>query len=519
MPDRSDRWIALMLMAYSLAVLVALLALRVHLTDEDGYYYFKIAQQVALGHGSTFDGTHVTNGYHPLWLLCLTPIFWLAPAPEAALLLGTIVQGVLAAAAVGLLYAIARLMYGQLAASLAVLLWILLTYRISLSGLEYSLHALGLFASAYVYLRWFSASIPPPRVYLGLGLLLSLTFLARIETIALAGLIGLFLCIRERTAGLGAASAWRLLAFATPLVATVLGYVVFNLWLVGHPLSVSGVLKRAWSVELLAHDPRYLAGGWLVAKFGNLIDPLVHFYGIYVLSIVAGTVGAALFGRRALRPFILYSLLQLAIYAGFYHGALSFEPWYYVVQHLLSALLLAALVTWVAAQPAIWLRSNPESAWVRFPASLLASVALGAGIYSIAWSVSQWPLREQAGIYNHPLLDAAEWARANLPADAVVGVWNAGTIGYLSQRRVIDLDGVVNSWAYFETERFDLCTYWRTNGITYILDAFEQREAQSMVPTYPTYASCADELELVWSDQRYGTLWRMAAYRIAKASR
>src|SRR5262245_53677693 len=134
---RSDRWIVLSLMGYSLAVLVTLLVLGVQLTDDDGFYYFRIAQHLALGHGSTFDGIHVTNGYHPLWLLCLTPIFWLAPAPEAALLLGTIVQGILAAAAVGLLYAIARLAYGQLAAILGTLLWMLLTYRESLTGLEY----------------------------------------------------------------------------------------------------------------------------------------------------------------------------------------------------------------------------------------------------------------------------------------------------------------------------------------------------------------------------------------------
>ncbi len=45
---------------------------------DDAYYYFKVAENIGLGHGSTFDGINPTNGYHPLWLLICIPIFLLA---------------------------------------------------------------------------------------------------------------------------------------------------------------------------------------------------------------------------------------------------------------------------------------------------------------------------------------------------------------------------------------------------------------------------------------------------------
>jgi hypothetical protein len=45
---------------------------------DDAYYYFKVAQNIGEGRGSTFDGIHLTNGYHPLWLLVCIPIFTLA---------------------------------------------------------------------------------------------------------------------------------------------------------------------------------------------------------------------------------------------------------------------------------------------------------------------------------------------------------------------------------------------------------------------------------------------------------
>ncbi|MGI4758647.1 MAG: hypothetical protein ACRYGF_17575 [Janthinobacterium lividum] len=40
--------------------------------QDDLYYYLKAAQNLASGHGSAFDGTTLTNGYHPLYFLMWT---------------------------------------------------------------------------------------------------------------------------------------------------------------------------------------------------------------------------------------------------------------------------------------------------------------------------------------------------------------------------------------------------------------------------------------------------------------
>lgn len=47
-------------------------------TRDDAYYYFKVAQNISEGYGSTFDGINLTNGYHPLWMLVCIPIFYFA---------------------------------------------------------------------------------------------------------------------------------------------------------------------------------------------------------------------------------------------------------------------------------------------------------------------------------------------------------------------------------------------------------------------------------------------------------
>lgn len=47
-------------------------------TRDDAYYYFKVAQNITEGHGISFDGINLTNGYHPLWMVVCIPIFTLA---------------------------------------------------------------------------------------------------------------------------------------------------------------------------------------------------------------------------------------------------------------------------------------------------------------------------------------------------------------------------------------------------------------------------------------------------------
>jgi hypothetical protein len=46
--------------------------------------------------------------------------------------------------------------------------------------------------------------------------------------------------------------------------------------------------------------------------------------------------------------------------------------------------------------------------------------------------------------------DAGVWIDAHLPADAVLASWDAGVVGYFSHRRVVNVDGVVNSHAWHD---------------------------------------------------------------------
>src|ERR1700676_5493013 len=62
---------------------------------DDASYYMTTARNLAAGRGMTFDGIHPTNGFHPLWLLMLVPLFLLHGTPETMIRLVALLQTIL----------------------------------------------------------------------------------------------------------------------------------------------------------------------------------------------------------------------------------------------------------------------------------------------------------------------------------------------------------------------------------------------------------------------------------------
>src|SRR5215467_6161020 len=109
-------------------------------TRDDAYYYFKVAQNISEGHGSTFDGMNPTNGYHPLWMLICIPIFALARfdliLPLRILLL---VMGALSAATAVLFYRLIGRVFHPAVGAAAALYWVFsydILSRVYQQGLE-----------------------------------------------------------------------------------------------------------------------------------------------------------------------------------------------------------------------------------------------------------------------------------------------------------------------------------------------------------------------------------------------
>ena len=222
--------------------------------SDDAFYYFQIANNLAEGKFSTFDGgISRTNGYHPVWMLLVTPVYWVFDK-EAALFAIKAFEIMLIAGGVAAI---------AMAARLARLPWVLLfaalpaLYRShgTWVGMEASA---GLFMLGLLFLALCLYARNPARWRWALATLAFALPWVRLEYIAISlAATGALYVIewswQERSPGASRREKIRSVLASDAVIpllgalAGILVYFAYN-WLVfGGILPVSGVTKHIWS--------------------------------------------------------------------------------------------------------------------------------------------------------------------------------------------------------------------------------------------------------------------------------
>jgi hypothetical protein len=173
-------------------------------TRDDAYYYFKVAQNISEGHGSTFDGINKTNGYHPLWMLICVPIFALARLdlilPLRILFL--LMSGLSVATAILLFRLIGRVFVPVIGA-LAALYWVFsvnVLVRFYKQGLETGIAAF--FIVLFVYKlaeferTWRERPVSSRDLFI-LGIIGALVIFSRLDLVFLVAMAGIWLVFRR----------------------------------------------------------------------------------------------------------------------------------------------------------------------------------------------------------------------------------------------------------------------------------------------------------------------------------
>jgi hypothetical protein len=173
-------------------------------TRDDAYYYFKVAQNISEGRGSTFDGINRSNGYHPLWMLVCIPIFALARfdviLPLRILLL---VMSALSASTAILFYRLLGKVFHPAIGALAAVYWAFnygILLQVYQQGLETGLAAFFVILLVYkVYefeKSWRKGLVTNRQLY-ALGFIALLMTFSRLDLIFLAGMVGIWIVFRD----------------------------------------------------------------------------------------------------------------------------------------------------------------------------------------------------------------------------------------------------------------------------------------------------------------------------------
>ena len=464
---------------------------------DDAFYYFQIAYHMAEGRFSTFDGGLTrTNGYHPLWLFLITPFYWLFDKTEALFAIKAF-EVMLVAGGVALV---------AVAARVARLPWILLfavlpafyARRSMLLGLE---AALVLFMLGLLLLATCLFARDPARWRWPLAAVALALPWARLECAAVAVAATTALGFLEwsgrlshapvgaspaRRAASFAGTAFRLLRLhaAVPLAGAFAGFLVYfayNGIVFGGVVPVSGATKASWSQRRFREEGGYdLAANFdAFARSRFFDDELLIALEICVYALLVWWLSRRFSSRegRLLLAFVagVFGLAagHLAKFAQnvlFVHPDYGKAAWYYVPAYLMEALVVPLrccigiyLVRRFVAP------KMPRTADVLRLATIAATVAVLAAKVDFAAPFRfvdaarddvkkmRWNVRAYMGV---AVMDRL------LPEGTLVGAWDAGAIGYSSRLPVMNLDGMVNSYAYKEAiEEGSEGMFWRRHGL------------------------------------------------------
>jgi len=446
---------------------------------DDAFYYYGTARHIVAGHGATFDGINATNGFHPLWMLAILPIWGVVADPALAVRVALCLQLLLFLASIVVVMRMVwrRFGPGPLVASLWIPFFPHFSNRFT-EGLETSL-LLALVTAAV----WFMATewFRKPRARwrdVCMGGLLGLIFLARLDAAMLAAVCFVVLwirCLRDEPAGARVATAFRRsLWVGVPIVVVALPYLCWNMARFGHLLSISGALKSSFPRPALRLE---------------VFLPYKAFAALAALAL-AVLVGGLMWRRRLqdagwsaedrayLRALNVFCLFVV----GHFVFMLLFMKWEVAGWYFAPYVLVPVL----AAGP-VWrlLGLDERASRTRLVSfAVVGLVGLGAAADAGAHFISlSKRLRGTSHPFNRHTYQAAQWVKAHLPRDAVLAMTDCGIFGYFAERSVVNLDGVINNYEYQEFLRTrSFAEYLRSRKVQYLV-----HYAAAIPPDYETF--------------------------------
>jgi hypothetical protein len=424
---------------------------------DDAYYYLQIAINIADGKGVTFDGIHTTNGFHPLWLLLLS-LFSLIPDISRLMMarLTIIIQAFLL---MGSLIFIKKIMRGIIDPLLIGVLLLIPLYprffHIFTVGMESGLLIFLMLLFFYTVPdtlktlkdgKWFLRSLIS-------GCLLSLIVLTRLDTFFLP----LVFFIYTFVSGFRKRNVLRVqipfIFVSGGIISTgLVPFLLWNYYEMGTFATISSLMKVNWGMAMFIPALRYL-----------MTNCFEYYLGIFVIMIFLLVFyrnedfkrGRTSF-LNALNIFIFSSITVLVFYALFVRWAL----FSYAFASTIPAIILGSSLILVFVQNRF--KSAKNRRW--FAIVVLISVVI-ISITMQVISLSRLYKREVLRTY-----DAGLWARENTDRDAVFAMKDSGCFGYFSERRTINLDGMVND---FEYQRYlrdgSLDEYLKENEVDYFV--------------------------------------------------
>ena len=339
--------------------------------NDDGFFYFKVAQNIVAGHGVTFDGINATNGFHPLWILICIPVYALIKGDLITpLRVIVFLFGIMQSVSVVIIYHL-------FAKRISRLFSFILTMTFGFSWLVYSNIFTGGLESALSFMlvlillskgiSYRYSKIKQIKSLIIIGIIASLTVLSRLDNLIFVTLFGVWLFFDRKVD----ASFLLIDSAASIIIITISAIAASNY----------GIYPLANTVLLLTV---FLAASGILSFF------ISGFYSVSPVSIKQNGFIRGLIA--SITTIIILSLLSFVFYL---LGILEKFPFSILLSSGIGWIIYAAIIrgstiqlvfpgsTQQFVKPKVWLNSIKD--WVKKPAAYFFPVVILTGLYML-WS-------------------------------------------------------------------------------------------------------------------------------------
>ncbi len=442
---------------------------------DDAYFYFKIARNIVESGRVTFDGTTATNGFHPLWMGLLVPVFALAKDSLLVLRVAGTLNVVLLALACFLSFRYLARRYSVLTFGLSAVIVI----RYFLAFTEYSMETsllLPLCVLALVLVETIdchSLSAVEWKRLLALGLTMALLQLARLDAVFLNLTVVASVFINTLVHGRVRQSAASLALLAAPSLIAGVGYLVVNRLGFGHFLPVSAQAK-SMGVGLV--NTRMLHQLIPTPSPGQVTSIWTVFSAMIIVSLACVLIFLA--GRRrgwtglvqGRRVGLIASVFCVAFVAYYLTGSSwRLWGWYSYPGFLVAVFALPEIVSSVEGRLSNALAGGRLLRLAKM--AIVAALLVGTWVATPSTRWGAWRDADVAGNFmyqNYVLADSLNEKLSEPPKMAMGD--RAGSFGYFYEGAVLQLEGLVGDYRLLDSIRTDSLTrYMSAFGVRYVI--------------------------------------------------
>ncbi len=458
--------------------------LRYTLSD-DTFYYLTIARNAAHGYGFTFDMLAETNGFHPLWMIVLLPVYFFVEDRTLAVHVVLTVSAFIDVCSIYLLHSLLRRCNVSDFSHWTVLFLyafapILLSYAGPLNGLETGLNVLCIL----LYLALYQRALMPERTLgtkniITFGFVSGLLFLVRTDNVILLAVTYCYIAFSRKN---------RMIPLSQLALSGAIAAVVAAPWFIWSYLNTGAIvqvsaLSLGFAMKTFLHTQGWGLTDYIVQFIRNLANTAAFFpvflYDTRIISFPSGVIVGmmvslvvAVIGvikRMDLNERMLIwarlNWIAAPIMAGglfvLIHTlrAVYMRGWYYASLFPVLFIVLAVLLDlWLAGGKATPGKRNLKPRYAILGGMLLAFLISSGALLKLHYGeIDKW---EMVKVMN-----------STLPPASRVGSWNAGLYGYFFENgTLVGLDGLVNNEVYDHMLDRTVQLYCREKEIEYLVD-------------------------------------------------